>query len=157
MTRGQYMVSLCLLLFVSSVKGGEVFRAKVNKRTVFYTGHVFSLGQCAAIATRVHAKCIGDIPRYAFLQVKQSDKIGRNITCSTQIVGTPCMFGEIKYFVVTHGFLPSCDRLVLLYNDAMARCLRQHVDKRFWFSTLYFIGILLVFEFLRRLWRNICI
>lgn len=142
------LVALVVVGAHAEVVAGGTFKATVHKRDVFYTGHILSLGQCAAVATQVRDKCIKDIPRYASRYIA----FGGNATikCVTQIANTPCVWGEVKYFVETTGNMAGCEQLVLLYEDGMHRCMRQHVDMSFWLSILYFLGAFVCLECMRR-------
>lgn len=114
-------------------------RGHVYAKTVFATGHLFSWGQCAAVATKVSKDCYKAMPAKVFQRIgnwTDDDK-----TCVTHIRNTQCMYGEMKYTAETFGAV-DCGELVLLFEDAMEECLREDRDARFWFSILYWIAII---------------
>jgi hypothetical protein len=128
------IVVLALAASASAEVHGHVYA-----KTVFATGHLFSWGQCAAVATQVSKDC------YKAMPAKVMQRIGNwtddDKTCVTHIHKTPCMYAEMKYTAETFGAV-DCAELVILYEDAMEECLREDPDARFWFSILYWIAII---------------
>lgn len=113
---------------------------KVYAKTVFATGHVFSLGQCAAVATKVSDECYKAMPAKVIQRIGNSTGVEEQM-CVTHIHKTPCIYAEMKYTAETFGAV-DCAELVILYEDAMEECLREDPDARFWFSILYWMAIM---------------
>lgn len=134
-------MKLALLLAFGLIASARAsFEARVVSNTVFATGHVFSLGQCAAVATKVSSDCYHDMPAKVLARL-QDTNLTTPHTCVTHIQKTPCIYGEIKYTATSSGYI-DCAEMVLLYEDAMEDCLRRDADGRFWYSVLYWVAIL---------------
>ena len=120
-----------------SAVGAHAFSAAVTKATAFGTGHLFDLGSCAAVTTRIGAGCFESMPDR--ITPYLSDALAANVSCVTHLQTSPCAFGSIKYSVRSAGY--DCDALHLLFADANEECLRKYADARFWACLGYLLAL----------------
>lgn len=124
--------------------GAPEIVASVREKTAFATGHLFDLGECAAVATHIAGGCFRGMP--ARIAPHLSDALAANVTCETHVERTPCWSHARKYTVTTQGY--DCDALVLLYGDAAELCLREHADAIFWAGVGYACALVLAATFI---------
>lgn len=132
------LIAIIVLAFAASASA-EI-HGHVYAKNVFATGHLFSWGQCAAVATQVSKDCYKAMPAKVMQRIGNRTNVEEDQTCVTHIHKTPCIYAEMKYTAETFGAV-DCAELVLLYEDAMEECLREDPDARFWFSILYWVAI----------------
>lgn len=126
----------------SLVSDGEcVFDATVHSKDVFVTGHIFSMGACAAVQKQVSKGCYKNMASVVAEGLQGMPITNETVNCVTHIHNTPCALGEHKWYINSTTKVGTCADLKLLYEDAMEECLREEEDARFWFSFLYIIGL----------------
>jgi hypothetical protein len=134
------MKAIVIIALAFAASASAEVHGHVYAKTVFATGHLFSWGQCAAVATKVSKDCYKAMPAKVFQRIGNWTGVEDQM-CVTHIHKTPCIYGEMKYTAETFGAV-DCAELVLLYEDAMEECLREDPDARFWLSILYWMAII---------------
>lgn len=126
----------------SLVSDGDcVFDATVYSKDVFVTGHIFSMGTCAAVQKQVSRNCYKNMASAVAEGLQGMPVANETVQCITHIHNTPCALGEHKWYINSTTKVGTCADLKLLYEDAMEECLREKEDARFWYSILYVIGL----------------
>jgi hypothetical protein len=132
------MIAVVFALFaVTAGAASPPITGNVTLGTAFGTGHLFDLGECAAVATQIAGKCFRGMP--ARIASHLSEDLAANVTCETHVSMTPCWSHAMKYTVHTTGY--DCDALAILYADAAELCLREHADGLFWAGIGYLIAL----------------
>lgn len=138
------------------VDGECVFDATVRGRDVFYTGHVFGLGVCAAVQKQVSRDCYRAMASVVAEGLRGAPVGNETVACLTHVHNTPCALGEHKWSVESVTRAGTCADLKLMYEDAMEECLREEQDARFWLSFLYVLGVIVVLGALGALCGGTC-
>jgi hypothetical protein len=125
-----------------------VFDSSTNLDYVFYTGEIFSLGACGAVQSQVGRSCFNDISNTVISNlndVQFVDLLGEfdNTSCTIYPDKTPCLYSTKKFSVSARGY--ECSQLVLLYEEAIDKCLRNKADARFWTTLFYWLGLIIIF------------
>ena len=133
----------------SLYENGEcVFDSRVELKSVFVSGSVFTFGLCLAVTSNIGESCFENMAgqvaaRLAATGSSSTGAVAVVEGCETHMLHSPCSLGEAKYTAYTSvSSVADCAVLDILYADAMEECLRHDADGRFWAAVGYLMAII---------------
>ncbi len=122
--------------------GTCVFDSKNKLENVFITGHIFSLGVCPAVSSKIGKNCFDQISANVAENIASNTNSNFNDdnVCEIFPYGTPCMYSASLFKISAKGY--DCGQLKILFENSINECLRNKADRRWWASIGYFIAVL---------------